>query len=256
MTDFLLLFAAGILSGMLNAVAGGGSFISFPALLLAGVPPVSANATNTFAACSGYLSGTWALRRELHSCKQQLPLFIGLSLLGGTLGAWLLLQIPQASFTAAIPWLLLFASALFICGQRLNQLLKHFSGKHGRQTKLAAFAAAVMLLLVCTYGGFFNAGLGIIALSYLVVSGYTNINTMNAIKLLVSSCVSLIAIGIFIYEGVIVWYEGSILLAGSLLGGYAAAHVSRHIPQIWIRRLIIVTSLAITASFFAKQYLP
>lgn len=252
--DLLLLFAAGIISGMLNAVAGGGSFISFPALLFAGVPPISANATNTFAACSGYLSGTWAFRHDLKAHQKQLPLYIVISLTGGVTGAWLLLQTPQEHFSAAIPWLLLFASTLFICGNQLNKLLRHFSPADKPRHWLATACSGAVLLGVCIYGGFFNAGLGIIALSYLVLTGHTDINAMNGIKLLVSSCVSLIAIAIFIADGAIVWYEGGVLLTGSLLGGYSAATVSRRIPQQRIRQLIIITSLSITAYFFADHY--
>ncbi len=254
LAELLLLFAAGLVSGMLNAVAGGGSFISFPALLFAGVPPISANATNTFAACSGYMSGTWAFRHDLQKHRKQLPLYIGLSLVGGILGAWLLLQTSQESFSAAIPWLLLFASTLFICGNRLNTLLSRFSPAGNTRHWPALIGSGILLLGVCIYGGFFNAGLGIIALSYLVLTGHTDINAMNGIKLLVSACVSLIAIVIFIADGVIVWYEGSVLLAGSLLGGYSAALVSRRIPQQRIRQLIIVTSLSITAYFFADLW--
>lgn len=252
--ELLLLFAAGIISGMLNAVAGGGSFISFPALLFAGVPPISANATNTFAACSGYLSGTWAFRHDLKAHKKQLPLYVAISLAGGITGAWLLLQTPQESFSAAIPWLLLFASTLFICGNRLNQLIRRYSSADNTRHWLATAASGAVLLGVCIYGGFFNAGLGIIALSYLVLTGHTDINAMNGIKLLVSSCVSLIAIAIFIADGAIVWFEGGVLLTGSLLGGYFAAKVSRRIPQQRIRQLIIITSLSITAYFFADHY--
>lgn len=254
LTELLLLFAAGVISGMLNAVAGGGSFISFPALLLVGVPPISANATNTFAACSGYLSGTWAFRHDLTAQKKQLPVYISLSLIGGVIGAWLLLQTPEDSFSTAIPWLLLFASILFISGNQLNKLLRKLSPADNKRQWHAIIGSGALLLGVCIYGGFFNAGLGIIALSYLVLIGHTNINAMNGIKLLISSCVSLIAIAVFIYDGAIVWYEGSILLVGSLLGGYVAAQVSRRIPQQRIRQLIIFTSLSITAYFFIDLY--
>ena len=109
--ETLLLFAAGFAGGALNSLAGGGSFITFPALLLVGVPPISANATNTFSSCSGYLSGAWALRRELASHRADLPRYIAVGLLGGIAGAWLLLRTPEALFREAIPWLLLFAAA-------------------------------------------------------------------------------------------------------------------------------------------------
>ncbi len=112
-----------------------------------------------------------------------------------------------------------------------------------------------MLLGVCIYGGFFNAGLGIIILSYLALAGYTNINSMNGLKLLVSSVVSLIAISLFIYKGVIVWYEGTIVLLGTLTGGYVAAHISRQLPQQYVRVFVIIASSSITVYFFIDTYI-
>ncbi len=112
----------------------------------------------------------------------------------------------------------------------------------------------LLLLAVCIYGGFFNAGLGIIILSYLALSGQTDINTMNGLKLMVSTCVSLIAIALFIYDGVIAWYQGSIVLIGTMVGGYLAAHYSRRLPQSTVRRFVIFASIGITSYFFYDIY--
>lgn len=254
LSEILLLFFAGLLGGILNSIAGGGSFITFPALLLVGVPPISANATNTFASCSGYISGSWAFRDELKQIKDQLPRFILLSLTGGIAGAWLLLQTPEQAFEAAIPWLLLFATVLFIFGSQLNNLLRKHGSQHKHASLAASAALGVLLLGVCLYGGFFNAGLGIITLSYLALAGYTNINTMNGLKLLVSSFVSIIAIVLFIHDGVIAWYEGTLVLLGTLSGGYTAAHMSRKLPQHWVRNFVIVASILITLYFFYDVY--
>lgn len=254
MFESLLLLGAGLLGGMVNAIAGGGSFITFPALLLVGVPPVSANATNTFAACAGYMSGAYALRQELHSLKAELPRLLLLSLLGGIAGAWLLLQMPDAAFREAIPWLLLFATVLFIWGGDLSRLLQGIAQQHRHASRLAGVGLSILFFGVCLYGGFFNAGLGIVILSYLALAGYSNINAMNALKLLVSSAVSLIAIALFIYDGVIVWYEGSLVLVGTLAGGYIAAHLSRRVPQHWIRHAVSSASVLMTAYFFWEVY--
>ncbi|MCB1887041.1 MAG: sulfite exporter TauE/SafE family protein [Rhodocyclaceae bacterium] len=252
--EIVLLFLAGVFGGVLNSVAGGGSFITFPALLGAGVAPISANATNTFASCAGYLSGVFALRQELAAHRAELPRLIGVSLLGGIAGAWLLLQTPEAVFREAIPWLLLFATVLFIYGGQINLRLRALSAGHRHASAAGAVALAGLLLAVCVYGGFFNAGLGIITLSYLALAGHTNINAMNGLKLLVSTAVSLIAIGLFIANGAIAWYEGTIVLAGTLVGGYGAAHVSRSLPQQHVRRFVIVASIAITGYFFFATY--
>ncbi len=246
----LFLLVAGFIGGVINAVAGGGSFITFPALLLVGVPPVSANATNTFASCSGYLSGAYAFRHDLRRHRAELPRFVVLSLLGGVTGAWLLLQTPEALFREAIPWLLLFATLLFIFGGRLNELLKGFASMHRHASSIGRLLLMLLLLGVSTYGGFFNAGLGIIILSYLALAGYRDINAMNGLKLLVSSAVSLIAIALFVYDGVIAWYEGTLVLLGTLAGGYVAARVSRRLPQHHVRAVVIVASVVITGYFF------
>lgn len=252
--ELLLLFTAGFFGGVINSIAGGGSFITFPALLFVGVPAISANATNTFASCAGYLSGTYALRKELAAHKAELPRFILLSLIGGITGAWLLLKTPEAVFMEAVPWLLLFATVLFIFGGQLNSTLKQLASKHRHASSIGSLFLLLFLLGVCIYGGFFNAGLGIITLSYLALAGYSNINTMNGLKLLVSSVVSLIAIALFIYNGSIAWYEGSIVLLGTLTGGFVAAHISRQIPQQYVRNAVILASIGITGYFFFDIY--
>lgn len=254
MIELLFLFAAGFFGGVINSIAGGGSFITFPALLFVGVPPISANATNTFASCAGYLSGTYAFREDLVAHKRELPLLIVISLAGGVLGAWLLLQTPEALFREAIPWLLLFATLLFIYGGQINGVLRRLSGTHRHASWLGRLLLLLMLLGVSTYGGFFNAGLGIIILSYLALAGYSDIHAMNGIKLLISTVVSLVAIVLFVVDGVIAWYEGAIVLVGTLVGGYMAADLSRRLPQDWVRKVVIVASCVITVYFFSDLY--
>lgn len=252
--DMLILLSAGILGGVLNSVAGGGSFVTFPALLLVGVPPVSANATNTFASCSGYLSGAYAFRRELSVHRRELPRFILLSLTGGVLGAWLLLQTPDRVFREAIPWLLLFATVAFAAGGSLNRVLRSLAGRHRHAGRAGRLLSLLMLLIICIYGGFFNAGLGIIVLSYLAVAGYRDIHAMNGLKLLVSSAVSVVAIILFVAGGVIAWVEGGAVLLGTLIGGYVAATLSRGLPQNAVRVFVIVAGTAITLYFFYATY--
>ena len=252
--EVIFLFMAGFLGGVINSIAGGGSFITFPALLFVGVPPISANATNTFSSLSGYLSGAFAFKKELLEHKKELPRFIIISFIGGITGAWLLLQTSDSLFREAIPWLLLFATVLFIFGEQLNRSLKSLSSHHKYASSIGTFMILLFLLGVCIYGGFFNAGLGIIILSYLALAGYNNINTMNGIKLLVSSCVSIIAVVLFIIEDVIVWYEGSLVLVGTLVGGYFAAHLSRKLPQTYVRAFVIFASIGTTSYFFYDLY--
>ncbi|GMM91521.1 sulfite exporter TauE/SafE family protein [Vibrio fortis] len=248
--EWLILFLAGVLGGILNSIAGGGSFVTFPALLFVGVPPVTANATNTFASCAGYISGAYALRQEILSGTKQLKLTLILSVLGGAIGAFLLLHTPEALFTQSVPWLLLFAALLFTFGGHINSLIKKAASKHKHAGKAGALFSALLLLLVCVYGGYFNAGLGIVTLSYLALAGYTNINVMNGIKLLVSASASMAAIVLFIVDGSIDWSSGLAVLLGTLVGGYYSAQISRNIPQNYVRNSVIVASFLITAYFF------
>lgn len=239
---------------MLNSIAGGGSFITFPTLMFVGVPPVSANATNTFSSCAGYLSGAYAFKDELREHKKELPKFIIISLVGGVLGAWLLLQTPEKLFQESIPWLLLFATLLFIFGRSINNSLKRITSRHRHASVAGKILLVFTLFSICIYGGFFNAGQGIITLSYLALAGYTSINAMNGIKLLVSTVVALVAIVIFVYNGAIAWYEGTIVLAGSLVGGFVAARISKKLPQHHVRLFVIIASVIITTYFFIDTY--
>ncbi|MBR9728900.1 sulfite exporter TauE/SafE family protein [Shewanella intestini] len=252
--EILLLFIAGVVGGVLNSAAGGGSFITFPALLFVGVPPISANATNTFSSFSGYLSGAYAFRRELKGHGKALTVIIFTSLIGGAIGALLLMWASESVFQHAIPWLLLFATLLFVFGSKINTFAKSLSGQHKYASQFGAALLFLVLLCICVYGGFFNAGLGIIALSYLALAGYTNINTMNGIKLIVSSSVSLMAIILFIANDSIAWFEGSVVLVGTLIGGYLSARVSKQIPQHHMRQFVIVMSSLITVYFFYHTY--
>ena len=252
--EISLLFVAGLFGGVLNSIAGGGSFITFPALLFVGVPPISANATNTFSSFAGYLSGSYAFRKDLYQHKDELPKLIVLSVIGGILGAWLLLSTPESLFREAIPWLLLFATLLFILGGQLNDALKKLSSHHRHASSIGGLLLVLLLLGVCTYGGFFNAGLGIITLSYLALAGFSDINTMNGLKLLVSTVVSLVAVALFIFDDVIAWHEGFIVLMGTLIGGYVAAHLSRKLSQQSVRVFIMIASSCITVYFFYDIY--
>lgn len=186
--------------------------------------------------------------------KKELPKFILISLVGGVLGAWLLLQTPEKLFQESIPWLLLFATLLFIFGGYINNSLKRLTSRHRHASVAGKILLILTLFAICVYGGFFNAGQGIVTLSYLALAGYTSINAMNGIKLLISTVVALVAIVIFIYNDAIAWYEGVIVLAGSLVGGFVAAQLSRKLSQHHVRLFVITASIAITTYFFIDTY--
>ncbi len=250
LAEILLLFIAGLFGGALNSIAGGGSFITFPALLLAGVPAINANATNTFASLPGYMAGAFVMRKDISKVRHQLPRLLLVSFIGGSLGAFLLLQTPEAGFVGIVPWLLLFATLLFIFGDRINQFIRLHTAHHRHAPVAGLIALTVLLLMICIYGGFFNAGLGIISLSWLTLAGMNDIRVMNGLKLLISSCVSLIAVAQFIAVGSIAWQQGLSVLVGTVAGGAIAAHILRYLPRDSVRHFIIITSVCITAWFF------
>ncbi|HEY9009451.1 MAG TPA: sulfite exporter TauE/SafE family protein [Devosia sp.] len=249
----VLLFVAGLLGGALNSLAGGGSFIVFPALLFAGVPPVLANASNTFAALPGYLSGAYGFRKDIFRHKDRLALYSLISLVFGYAGAELLLRVSDEQFSLVVPWLMLFAVVLFAFGNRINGWVQQHSGRRGMKAAGAVLLLA-LLAAVCVYGGFFNAGLGILLLAFLALAGLDDIHAMNGLKLWISSLVAVVAVVRFIISDSIDWVHGSIALVGVTIGGYVAARLAHRIPTQAIRALVLIYGVGLTAWFFWSTY--
>jgi uncharacterized membrane protein YfcA len=247
----LLLLCAGLVAGAINSLAGGGSFVLFPALLAAGIPPVIANASNTYASMPGYISGAVGFWKDLVRYKDRLVPYSIVSLIFGFLGAELLLRVSNEQFGLVVPWLMLFAVLLFAFGGRINALIQRHAGGHGR---LFAGFLWVMLAAIALYGGFFNAGLGVLLLAFLALAGMTDIHAMNGLKLWVSSVISVISVVRFALSGSIDWYHGSIALVGVVIGGYTAARLAHRVPQTLLRTLILVYSAGLTAWFFWQAY--
>jgi uncharacterized membrane protein YfcA len=252
-THAALLFGAALLAGALNAVAGGGSFISFPALIMAGIPPIQANATSTAALWPGTVASTGAYRSTFTPEIRRLLIPVVLIGAGGAfLGAMILLRTPQATFMGMVPWLLLCATLLFAFGQPLVKRLRARSSswKHGeRASTIASFA---LQLSIAVYIGFFGAGAGILLLAMLTLLGLENIHAMNGVKTLVTSCCNLVALALFIHAGVIVWPHALLMLTGAVIGGYAGAHYSMKLPQARLRQVVIATGSLMTAYFFLR----
>jgi uncharacterized protein len=250
----LLLFAAGFVGGVLNSLAGGGSFIVFPALwLAAGLPPVAANASNTYAALPGYVSGAVGFWADIVKHREKLWLYTVISLIFGFLGAELLLRVSNEQFELAVPWLMLFAVVLFAFGGQISGWVGRRSGS--RFKLVGTIALLALLAAICVYGGFFNAGLGILLLAFFALAGFTQIHEMNGLKLWISSVIALVAVVRFAFDGAIVWFEGTVALAGVVIGGFAGARAAYRIPQVLIRALVIVYGLGMTGYFFWDVYL-
>ena len=247
----IFLFFAGALGGALNAVAGGGSFIAFPALLFTGIAPIAANATNTVALWVGVTASTGAYRRHLDlSRRVMIPLAVT-SLIGGIAGAYLLLHTPPQTFLRVLPWLMLGATLLFLFGGRLARSQNGLA--HDISTSALVFASAFELV-VAVYGGYFGGGVGILNLAMLAIVGMTDIHAMNALKVVLGGIINGVAVITFIVAGAVVWKQGVVMIAGAILGGYLGAHYALKLPQAWIRAFVIVVGTGMTVYFFWKAY--
>ena len=241
----LLLASAGFAAGALNAIAGGGSFLTLPALLVAGLPPIVANATSALAVSPGYLGSTLGFRNELAQLpRRRLLRETLLSAAGGVLGALLLLLTPSEVFRGLIPWLLLFATALFLLGPWLAQRLVRAGaqGEPGWRNP--------GLLAVATYGGYFNGGLGILLMALYSASGEKNLHTANALKNLNSLVLSLVSVLTFVLAGVIAWGPALLMMAAATAGGYVGARHARRLSMRSVRAVVVCTGLVMSALFF------
>ncbi|CAO3451165.1 sulfite exporter TauE/SafE family protein [Azospirillum largimobile] len=242
----LILLAAAFLAGAMNAVAGGGSFLTLPALIYAGVPPVAANATGTVALLPGYASGVYGYRQDLTPVGTlSLPLLSVVSLVGGLAGAGLLLVTPDSVFRDIVPWLLLLATGLFAFGNVLAQRLRSL-GLHGNGAMLGT------LFAVSVYGGYFNGGLGILLLAQLSLFGMTDLNAMNGLKNLFSAVLTAIAVVAYAAGGAVEWPKALLMTVAAVAGGYVGARVGRKIPKPVLRTGIIAVGLVMSAVFFLK----
>ncbi len=257
--SFALIAAGAFLAGGMNAIAGGGTFFSFPALLAIGVPPITASASNTVALWPASLSGAWAYRREAMRHRRWALILIGVSLVGGVCGGLLLLAISNAAFAQMIPWLLLIATALFAFSGQVQKIVAGIKRKlglsAGGEANPGSVGGALFQLVVATYGGFFGAGLGILTLAALAIQGFKDMQELNALKNVASAVNYTVAALTFIVAGAISWPHTLVMLATATVGGYAGASLARRLPALLLRRLVVVVGAALTVIYFYKTYL-
>jgi uncharacterized membrane protein YfcA len=255
--EAILLAISAAAAGLINAVAGGGTLLTFPALLLVGTPAVVANATSTLALVLGTSGGVFGYRRQLDSVRGWLRRFIPVSLAGGLIGAVLLTATGEAIFSHLVPFLLLFATVVFL-GQGV---LRRFAGFDSGAGSLphtharAVWMAVIFQFLVAVYGGYFGAGIGILMLASLGFLGLTDIHEMNALKTVLASLINLVAASYFIFAGLISWPKAGVMTVGAIGGYYLGAHYSQQIPQQHVRRIITAIGFIISAALFYKQFL-
>jgi hypothetical protein len=248
----ILLFLAAVFGGAMNAVAGGGSFVSFPTLLFTGVPAVPANATNTVALWTGLAFSGGAFRHHLRVRRVVLLTLTGVSLVGGTIGAVLLLHTPAQTFLRVLPWLMLAATLLFIFGRKLVRPTTR-QVEHQLSVKTIVFGAFFQLL-VAIYGGYFGGGMGIVMLAMLTAFGMADIHEMNALKIVLSSATNGIAVIVFIASRAIYWRQALVMIVGASLGGYFGARYSLRLSQKWVRGFVITVGSVMTTYFFVRAY--
>jgi uncharacterized membrane protein YfcA len=250
--DAIFLFFAGALGGGINAVAGGGSFVSFPALLFTGVAPIQANATNTFALCIGTTASGGAYPQKLNiPARIMIPLVLT-SVIGGLAGAFLLIKTPAQTFLHVLPWLMLGATLLFAFGKHLTGRIS--AGISHDASNAAVTGASIFEFVVAVYGGYFGGGLGIMNLAMLAALGMTDIHAMNKLKVLLGGIINGVATIAFVALGVILWPQGLVMTAGAVLGGYSSAHFAQKLPQSWVKSFVIVAGTVMTIYFFYRGY--
>ncbi len=244
------------MGGVLNALAGGGSFITFPTLLFIQVPPVDANATNTVAMWTGLVASGSAYMHKLDASRRLLIALVASSIVGGLVGGLLLLKTPQRTFLHLVPWLLLGGTLLFIFGNRLRRVGRgHANGGGGLDHTWSALALASSFeFMVGVYGGYFGAGIGFMNLGMLSLLGMREVHAMNALRTLLAVTINVAAVATFIVAGVVWWRYCVVMIVGALLGGWFGARFAQRADPRKIRYFIITLGLSMSLYFFITVY--
>jgi hypothetical protein len=247
------LVVAAFIAGVLNAVAGGGSFLLFPALLGTGILPVQANATNTVALWPGQLTSIYAYRNDLKkNTRLVLPMCLA-GLMGGTAGALVLLSTPQSTFLHLVPWLLLLAATIFALSRPVTRWIDQWKRNAGHviqaPRRMPVFLCTVA---VCFYIGYFGAGAGFLIITLLSLFGFENLNEINALKVAATTAANGIAFLIFVVGGQVEWRYCLMAMVACAIGGYTSARLARNIPQPVLRGVVIAIGFGMAAWFFWK----
>jgi uncharacterized membrane protein YfcA len=244
-------FVAAFLAGAINSVAGGGTLVSFPALIWLGLNSVAANATSTVAIWPGTLGSFWGYRREFRAAEPRFRVLIAPSLVGGLAGALLLRWTPAATFDRMVPFLILFATLLFMAQETVQRLLKT-ADAGSRGTTRWLVGAMLFQLAVGIYGGYFGAGIGILMLAALSILGLRDIHEMNSLKVVFGGSINGIAALYFIWARMVYWPDVVIMVIGALAGGYGGAGIARKLGQKAVRRIVIAIGFGMAISLFVK----
>ncbi len=253
--EILALFGSALAAGVINAVAGGGTLLTFPALIFSGVGSVVANATSSFALTMGTAGSLFGFRHHWASTRLWLRRFVPVSIAGSLLGSWLVHRQGEAVFDLVVPWLLLFATGLFLIQGPLKQWREARAAAPSSQSPQPAMdlslgASIALQAAVALYGGYFGAGIGILMLAVMGFMGMADIHRMNALKNLLAAIINGSASCYFAFAGLVDWPRMFIMLVGALSGYWLGAHYSQKIPQAMVRRIVIGVGLTISAVMF------
>jgi uncharacterized membrane protein YfcA len=257
MTTFhiAILFLSSILAGFANAVAGGGTFFSFPALTGGGLTALVANATNAVAVTPGHALAAWAYRSELTRAKGRLVIMWIASGIGAIGGAYLLTITPAKTFAVLVPWLVLFATVSFAFGPALQKAIqskKAAIALDPNKPKRVTIGAAISYMLASVYGGYFGAGQGIVLMTVLTLSGVDDIQEANAFKNAIASLCSLIAVIILAFKGIIIWKYGILMIIGATIGGLFGGKLAKRLDKKTLRAIVIIVGSLLTIWYFYK----
>jgi len=241
---------AAVAAGLINALAGGGSLITFPTLMAVGIPPVMANVTNTVALCPGYLGATLAQKKDLHGQQKRIQLLLPSAVIGGIIGGILLLNSSDQVFDRLIPFLILLAAALLAFQDTLRSCLQRRQGdKKGNIPEIWAF---LPIALASIYGGYFGAGLGVIELAILGLFLKDNLTRLNALKQLLSLVVNVAASWFFLFSNQVDWSAAIVVAIGSLIGGLLGGKLARIISPSYLRQTVVILSIITATVYFLR----
>lgn len=248
MDTILILFGAGLLAGAMNAAAGGGSFVTIPAMVFVGLPSVAANASSTVALLPGTVASAWAWRRDFQAFEG-IPLrtLVLISLGGGLVGAVLLLVTPQRAFDDILPWLLLVGTLAFAFGRRIGEALR-------QQVLIGPGVVLGAQVLLSVYAGYFGGGVGIMMMTVWSLLGNVDIKAMSAGRTVLVSAANAVAVLCFAIVGPVWWPETLVMLVAAVIGGYFGAVLARRIPAPWLRGFVVAYSAVMTAVFFWRAW--
>ncbi|MCZ8066802.1 MULTISPECIES: sulfite exporter TauE/SafE family protein [unclassified Microcystis] len=241
---------AAVAAGLINALAGGGSLITFPTLMAVGIPPVMANVTNTVALCPGYLGATLAQKKDLHGQQKRIWLLLPSAVIGGIIGGILLLNSSDKVFERLIPFLILLAAALLAFQDTLRSWLQRRQGDENGH--IPEIFAVLPIALASIYGGYFGAGLGVIKLAILGLFLKDNLTRLNALKQLLSLVVNVAASCFFFFSNQVYWSAAIVVAIGSLIGGLLGGKLARIISPSYLRQTVVILSIIIAIVYWLR----